>query len=53
MCARRKGWIQFRNIRVSKEIEYDFEEARDDDSQLSTLPSGLSIKMILTNNSMT
>ena len=37
-------FIQIRNIRVSKEIEYDFEEARDDDSLLSTLPSGLSIK---------
>ena len=36
-------FIQLRKIRDSKNIEYDFEEALDDDSILSSLPSGLSI----------
>ena len=31
-------------MRTSKEIEYDFEEASDDKSNLTTLPSDLSIK---------
>ena len=37
-------FIQIRNMRTSKEIQYDFEEASDDKSTLSTLPSDLSIK---------
>jgi len=37
-------FIQLRKIRDSKNIEYDFEEALDDDSVLSSLPSGLSIE---------
>ena len=37
-------FIQLRKIRDSKNIEYDFEEALDDDSILSSLPSGLSIE---------
>ena len=37
-------FIQIRKIRDSKNIEYDFEEALDDDSILSSLPSGLSIE---------
>ena len=37
-------FIQIRNMRTSKEIEYDFEEASDDKSNLTTLPSDLSIK---------
>ena len=37
-------YIQIRNIRASKEIEYDFEEALDNDSSSSSLPPGLSIK---------
>ena len=36
-------FIQIRNMRSSKEIQYDFEEASDDKSNLSTLPSDLSI----------
>ena len=31
-------------MRASKEIEYDFEEASDDKSKLSSLPSDLSVK---------
>ena len=37
-------FIQIRNMRTSKEIEYDFEEASDDKSKLSSLPSDLSVK---------
>ncbi len=37
-------FIQIRNMRASKEIEYDFEEASDYKSTLSSLPSDLSIK---------
>jgi len=37
-------YIQIRNMRASKEIEYDFEEALDNDSSSSSLPPGLSIK---------
>ncbi len=37
-------FIQIRNMRASKEIEYDFEEASDDKSTLSSLPSDLSVK---------
>ena len=37
-------FIQIRNMRTSKEIQYDFEEASDDKSSLATLPSDLSIK---------
>ena len=37
-------FIQLRKIRDAKNIEYDFEEALDDDSILSSLPSGLSIE---------
>ena len=37
-------FIQIRNMRTSKEIQYDFEEASDDKSFLTTLPSDLSIK---------
>ena len=37
-------FIQIRNMRASKEIEYDFEEASDDKSKLSSLPSDLSVK---------
>ena len=37
-------FIQIRNMRSSKEIQYDFEEASDDKSSLTTLPSDLSIK---------
>ena len=37
-------FIQIRNMRTSKEIEYDFEEASDDKSNLTALPSDLSIK---------
>ena len=37
-------FIQLRNMRTSKEIQYDFEEASDDKSSLTTLPSDLSIK---------
>ena len=37
-------FIQIRNMRTSKEIEYDFEEASDDKSTLSSLPSDLSVK---------
>ena len=37
-------FIQVRNMRNSKEIQYDFEEASDDKSTLTTLPSDLSIK---------
>ena len=37
-------FIQIRNMRTSKEIQYDYEEASDDKSSLTTLPSDLSIK---------
>ena len=37
-------FIQLRKIKDSKNIEYDFEEALDDESVLSSLPSGLSIE---------
>ena len=37
-------FIQIRNMRTSKEIQYDFEEASDDKSTLTSLPSDLSIK---------
>ena len=37
-------FIQIRNMRTSREIEYDFEEASDDKSKLSSLPSDLSVK---------
>ncbi len=37
-------FIQIRNMRTSKEIQYDFEEASDDKFTLTTLPSDLSIK---------
>ena len=37
-------FIQIRNMRSSKEIQYDFEEASDEKSSLTTLPSDLSIK---------
>ena len=37
-------FIQLRNIRNSKNIEYDFEEALDDNSILSSMPSDLSIE---------
>ena len=37
-------FIQVRNMRNSKEIQYDFEEASDDKSSLTILPSDLSIK---------
>jgi len=37
-------YIQLRNIRNSKNIEYDFEEALDDNSTFSSMPSDLSIE---------
>ena len=37
-------YIQIRNMRASKEIKYDFEEALDNNSSSSSLPPGLSIK---------
>ena len=37
-------FIRLRNIKNLKEQEYDFEEAKDDDSMLSGLPKGLSIE---------
>ena len=37
-------FIQLRNIKNRKNQEYDFEEAKDDDSMLSGLPQGLSIE---------
>ena len=37
-------FIQIRNMRTSKEIQYDHEEASDDKSTYTTLPSDLSIK---------
>ena len=37
-------FIQIRNMRSSKEIQYDFEEASDEKSSLTSLPSDLSIK---------
>ena len=37
-------FIQLRKIKDTKNIEYDFEEALDDESVLSSLPSGLSIE---------
>ena len=37
-------FIHLRNIKNLKEQEYDFEEAKDDDSLLSGLPKGLSIE---------
>ncbi len=37
-------FIQLRKIKTSKEQEYDFEEAKDDNSMFSVLPKGLSIK---------
>ena len=37
-------FIQLRNIKNLKNQEYDFEEAKDDDSMLSGLPQGLSIE---------
>ena len=37
-------FIQLRNIRNSKNIEYDFEEALDDNSTFSIMPSDLSIE---------
>ena len=37
-------FIQVRKMRPSEEINYDFDEAKDDDSSLSSLPPDLSIK---------
>ena len=37
-------FIYLRNIKNSKTIQYDFEEASDDDSNFSPMPSGLSIE---------
>ena len=37
-------FIQVRKMRPSEEINYDFDEAEDDDSSLSSLPPDLSIK---------
>ena len=37
-------FIQLRNMRTSKEIQYDFEEALDDNTTLNSLPSDLSVK---------
>lgn len=37
-------FIYLRNIKNSKSIQYDFEEASDDDSNSSPMPSGLSIE---------
>ena len=37
-------FIYLRNIKNSKSIQYDFEEAPDDDSNFSPMPSGLSIE---------
>ena len=37
-------FIRLRNAKNLKEQEYDFEEAKDDDSLLSGLPKGLSIE---------
>ena len=37
-------FIQLRKIKTSKEQEYDFEEAKDDNSMFSVLPKGLSIE---------
>jgi len=37
-------FIYLRNIKNSKTIQYDFEEAPDDDSNFSPMPSGLSIE---------
>lgn len=37
-------FIYLRNIKNSKSIQYDFEEASDDDSNFSPMPSGLSIE---------
>ena len=37
-------FIYLRNIRNAKDIRYDFEEAQDDNSLLSSIPAGLSIE---------
>ena len=37
-------FIQIRNMRTSKEIQYDFEEALDDKTTLNPLPSDLSVE---------
>ena len=37
-------FIYLRNIKNSKSIQYDFEEASDEDSNFSPMPSGLSIE---------
>tara|TARA_B100001029_G_scaffold90677_1_gene74404 strand:- start:3724 stop:5076 length:1353 start_codon:yes stop_codon:yes gene_type:complete len=37
-------FIYLRNIRNAKSIEYDFEEAKDDNSLFSSMPSNLSIE---------
>ncbi len=37
-------FIYLRNIRNAKNIQYDFEEAKDDNSLLSSMPSNLSIE---------
>ena len=37
-------FIYLRNIRNAKDIQYDFEEAQDDNSLLSSIPAGLSIE---------
>tara|TARA_B100001175_G_scaffold309004_1_gene310154 strand:- start:5000 stop:6307 length:1308 start_codon:yes stop_codon:yes gene_type:complete len=37
-------FIQLRNMKSSKTLEYDFDEAKDDKSMLSSIPQGLSIE---------
>ena len=37
-------FIYLRNLRNAKDIQYDFEEAQDDNSLLSSIPAGLSIE---------
>ena len=37
-------FIYLRNFRNAKDIQYDFEEAQDDNSLLSSIPAGLSIE---------
>ena len=36
-------FIQLRNMKQSKGVEYDFDEAKDDKSMISSIPQGLSI----------
>ncbi len=37
-------FIQLRNMKDTKSVEYDFDEAKDDESMISSMPKGLSIE---------